>query len=110
MAAESGANVHDSAPRCLLGLFGAAAGGLADWSEFDAEAERWDIEVRRLSREALTALIESSTREILTTEHRRLHQEASDFVRWGQARGPEDSGPLRSAVLLAARPLPIGTR
>jgi hypothetical protein len=92
MVAESGANVHDSAPRCLLGLFGAAAGGLADWSEFDAEAERWGIEVRRLSREALTALIESSTREILTTEHRRLHQEASDFVRWGRRGGRKTLG------------------
>ena len=87
MAAESGADVHHGAPRCLLGLFDAAAGGLADWSEFDAEAERWGIEVRGLSREGLAALIESSTREIPTTEHRRLHQEASDFVRWGRRGG-----------------------
>ena len=81
MAAESGADVHHSAPRCLLGLFDAAVGGLADWSEFDEEAERWGIAVRGLSREDLTALIESSTREIPTTEHGTLHQEASDFVR-----------------------------
>jgi hypothetical protein len=33
MAAESGADVHHGAPRCLLGLFDAAAGGLADRSE-----------------------------------------------------------------------------
>jgi hypothetical protein len=87
MAAESGADVHHSAPRCLLGLFDAAAGGFADWSEFDAEAERWGIEVRRLSREGLAALIESSTFEIPATEHRGLHQEASDFERWGRRGG-----------------------
>jgi hypothetical protein len=83
------ADIHHDAPRCLLGLFDAAAGGLADWSEFDAEAERLSIEVRGLSREGLTVLIESSTIEIPTTEHRRLHQKASDFVRWGR-RGGED--------------------
>jgi hypothetical protein len=87
VAAETWVNVNHGAPRCLLGLFEAAATGLADWSEFDAEAERWGIEVRGLSREDLSALIESSTREIPTTEHRRLHQEASDFVRWGRRGG-----------------------
>jgi hypothetical protein len=84
MAAESGADVHHRAPRCMLGLFDAAAGCLAEWSEFDAEAARLSIEVRGLSCEELTALIGGSTREIHTTEHRRLHQEASDFVRWGR--------------------------
>ena len=61
-------------------LFDAVAAGLADRSEFDAAAERWSIEVRGLSREDLSVLIEGSTFEISTTEHRRLHQEASDFV------------------------------
>jgi hypothetical protein len=84
MAAESGADVHHGAPCCLLGLFNAAAAGLADWSELGAHAERWAIEVRGLSREDLTMLIEGYTLEIPTTEHRRLHQEASDFVRWGR--------------------------
>ena len=87
MAAEARADVHHGALRCLFGLFDAAAEGLADRAEFDAEAERWDIEVRGLSREDLRALIEGSTREIPTTEHRRLHQEASDFVRWGRRGG-----------------------
>jgi hypothetical protein len=87
MAAETRADVHHGAPRCLLGLFDAAAVGLADWSEFDAEAERLSIEVRGLSREDLRALIESSTREMPTTEHRTLHQEADDFVRWGRRGG-----------------------
>jgi hypothetical protein len=68
----------------MLGLFDVAAAGFADWSEFDAEAERFSIEVCGLSRQDLRALIEGSTREIPTTEHRRLHQEASDFVRWGR--------------------------
>jgi hypothetical protein len=67
MAAESGAEVRHGAPRCLLGLFDATAGGFAGWSEFDAEAERWGIEVRGLSREGLAALIDVSTHEIPTT-------------------------------------------
>jgi hypothetical protein len=37
----------------------------------------------------VSRLIESSTFEIPTTEHRTLHQEASDFVRWGRC-GPEE--------------------
>jgi hypothetical protein len=97
MAAEAGVDVHHFAPRCLLRLFDVAAGGLADWSEFDAEVERWGIEVRGISREDLTVRIESSIFEIPTTEHRRLHQEASDFVRWGR-RGS------RRTVALYGRP------
>jgi hypothetical protein len=89
MAAECGADVHHGAPRWLLGLFDAAAGGLADWSEFDMEAERLSIEVRGLSREDLCALIAGSTHEIPTTEHRRLHREASDFVWWAGAGDEE---------------------
>jgi hypothetical protein len=87
MASEARTDVHHGAPRWLLGLFDAAATGLAEWSEFDAEAARWGVEVRRLSREDLFALIAGSTHEIPTTEHRRLHQEASDFVRWGRRGG-----------------------
>ena len=48
MADEARIDLHHGASRCLLGLIDAAAGGLADWSEFDAEAERWGIEVRGL--------------------------------------------------------------
>src|SRR5688572_33441758 len=87
MAAAAKADVHHGAPRCLLGLFDAAATGLANWSEFDAEAARLSIEVRGLSREDLFALIAVSTHEIPTTEHRRLHQEASDFLWWGRRGG-----------------------
>jgi hypothetical protein len=83
MAAEAETDVHHRAPHCLLGLFDAAAEGLADWSEFDEEAERLSIEGRGLSREDLSALIAGSTLESPTTEHRRLLQDASDFVWWG---------------------------
>jgi hypothetical protein len=58
MAAEARADVHHCAPRCLLGLFDEEAAGLADWSEFDAEAQRLSVEVCGLSREDLRALIE----------------------------------------------------
>src|SRR5829696_9748022 len=87
MAAEAGADVHHGASRCLLGLFDAAAGDLADWSEFDAKAARLSIEVCGLSRQGPRALIACSTREIPTTEHRTLHQEEGDFVRWGRRGG-----------------------
>jgi hypothetical protein len=43
-------------------------------------AERLSMEVRGLSREDVSRLIESSTLEIPTTEHRTLHPEASDFT------------------------------
>jgi hypothetical protein len=49
MAAEARTDFHHGAPRCLLGLFDAAATGLTGWSEFDAEAECWGIEIRGLS-------------------------------------------------------------
>ena len=98
MAAEVSVDVHHFAPRCLLGLFdAAAAGSLADGSEFDTEAERWGIEVRGLSRQGLTALIEGSTREILTTEHRSLHKKASDFARWGRRGGDAPPSPGASS-------------
>jgi hypothetical protein len=87
LAAEPRADVHHGAPRCLLELFDTAAGSLADRSEFEAEVESWGIEVRGLSREELTTLIAGSTLEIPTTEHRRLHREASDFVWWGRRGG-----------------------
>jgi hypothetical protein len=87
-----GAEVHHGAPRCLLRLFDAAVGDFAERSELDAEAERLSIEVRGLSREGLAALIKSFTFEVPATEHRRLHREASDFVRWGR-RGAEEPWP-----------------
>jgi hypothetical protein len=52
----------------------------------ESGAERLGIEVRGLSRESLAALIESSTLEVPSMEHRTLYQEPSDFVRWGRRR------------------------
>jgi hypothetical protein len=73
MAAQAGADVHHCAPRCLLGLFDAAAAeGLADRSEFDAEAARWGIEVRGLSREDMTVLIALTGGALLWILKRRL--------------------------------------
>jgi hypothetical protein len=110
MAAESGADVHHRAPRCLLGLIDEEAAGLAGWSEFGAEAERWGVEVRGLSREDLRALIEGSTHKIPAAEHRRLHQEASDFARWGRLGSLRTLALYGPAVLLAARRLEVGAR
>jgi hypothetical protein len=100
MAAEASADVHHGAPRCLLGHFDAAAAGLADWSEFDAEAERLSIEVRGISREDLSALIAGSTHGIPFTKHPKLHQEASDFVWWAGAGAEE---PWSSTAGLTSR-------
>ena len=61
MAAEARAAVHHDAPRWSLRLFDATAGDFAEWSEFDAEVEHLSIEVRGLSCEDMTVLIESST-------------------------------------------------
>ena len=92
MAAEPGAkagapvHVHHGAARCLLSLYEAAAEGLLEWAEFDREAGRWGVDVR-ITREDLQAMIEGSTRELPATEHRRLHQDAGDFARWGRRGG-----------------------
>jgi hypothetical protein len=83
--------------RRLMQHFDAAAAGLADWSEFDAEAARLSIEVRGRAREDLTMLIEGSTFEISTTEHRRLHKKASDFARWGRRGGDAPPSPRASS-------------
>lgn len=80
------AQLHHQVPRCLLRLFDLAAEGLADWSDFDTEAERWGIDPR-IEREVLASMVEGSTCEIPTAEHRLLHQDAGDFVRWGRRGG-----------------------
>jgi len=55
------------------------------------------MEVCGLSREDLRALIESSTHQIPTTEHRTLHQETNGFLRWGRRGG-------RRILALCGRP------
>lgn len=78
---------HHRIPRCLLRLYDLAADGLTPWSEFDAEAERWGVEPRLLSREGLAAMVEGSVCEVSAPEHRKLHQDAGDFARWGRRGG-----------------------
>jgi hypothetical protein len=77
MAAEAGVEVHHLPPRCLLGLFAAAAGGLADWSEFDSEVERRGKEVCGLSREGLAALIEENGTRGAGLRTHRSHLQAT---------------------------------
>ena len=86
--AEAGAavHVHHGAARCLLSLYEAAAEGLIEWAEFDRKAGRWGVDVR-VTREDLAAVIEGSTRALPATKHRRLHQDAGDFARWGRRGG-----------------------
>lgn len=78
---------HHQIPRCLLSLFDLAAAGCIPWSDFDVEAERWGVEPMGLSREVLAAMVEGSTRSMSTADHRRLHRDAGDFVRWGRRGG-----------------------
>ena len=72
LAAEARIDVYHRVPRFLLGLLGAAAGGLADRSEFDTEAKRLSIKVRGLSREDMTVLIALRGGALLWTLKRRL--------------------------------------
>ncbi len=80
-------DVHHRVPRCLLALFDLTSEGWAPWSEFDAECERWGVEPMGLSREVLANLVEGSACEIPAAEHRRIHRDAGDFVRWGRRGG-----------------------
>ena len=80
-------DAHHRVPHCLLRLYDLAAQGLADWSEFDTEAERGGVGPRLISREVLAAMVEGSTCEIPAPEHRKLHQDAGDFARWGRRGG-----------------------
>lgn len=79
-------HVHHGAARCLISLYDRAAEGSGSWSDFDAEAERWSVHYR-VSREELAAVVEGSVSELLVDDHRRLHQDAGDFARWGRRGG-----------------------
>src|SRR5829696_9121727 len=57
MASESGADVHHSVPRCLLRLVDAVARDFAEWSEFDAEAERLSIKVPSASSDEMVVKV-----------------------------------------------------
>jgi hypothetical protein len=84
--------VHHRVPRCVLHLRDRAdtcadplsAEGLALWMDYELEAVRFGVDPD-VSREELAALIESSTVEIPSEEHRNGH--ASDFARWGRRGG-----------------------
>ena len=84
--------VHHRVARCVLGLRDRAdacadplsAEGLALWMDYELEALHFGVDPD-ISRDELAALIESSTVEIPSEEHRDGH--ASDFARWGRRGG-----------------------
>lgn len=79
-------HVHHGAARCLLFLYDRAAEGSGPWSDFDAEAERRGVDYR-ITREELAAMVEDSVCKLSAADHRRLHQDAGDFARWGRRGG-----------------------
>jgi hypothetical protein len=84
--------VHHRVPCCLLGYFDRAregdhdGTGLQTWFDWEEEAFRYGVDPD-ISCKELSSLIASSAAKIPATEHRRRHQEASDFVRWGKHGG-----------------------
>ena len=82
--------VHHRVPRCLLKAWDRGHGpGLepedrAAWFDWEEEAFRYGV-TSDISRGELAALIEGSTVEIPSEEHRDGH--ASDFARWGRRGG-----------------------
>ena len=84
--------VHHRVPCRLLGYFDRAregdldGTGLQTWFDWQEEAFRYGVDPL-ISRKELSSLIASSAAKIPATEHRRLHQEASHFVRWGRRGG-----------------------
>ena len=84
--------VHHRVARCVLGLRDRtdacadplSAEGLALWMDYELEALHFGVDPD-ISRDELAALIESSTVEIPSEEHRDGH--ASDFARWGRRGG-----------------------
>jgi hypothetical protein len=83
--------VHHRLPCCLLGYFDRAregdldGQGLQRWFDWE-EAFRYRVDPA-ISRKEHSSLIASSAARIPATEHRTVHQEASDFVRWGRRGG-----------------------
>jgi hypothetical protein len=84
--------LHHRVPCCLLGYFDRArvgdhdGKGLQTWFDREEEAFRYGVDPD-ISRKELSSLIASSAAKIPATEHRRLHQEEGDFVRWGRRGG-----------------------
>jgi hypothetical protein len=90
--ATAAREVHHRVARCVLGLRDRAdacadplsAEGLALWMDYELEVLRFGVDPD-VSREELAALIEGSTVEIPSEEHRDGH--AEDFARWGRRGG-----------------------
>lgn len=86
--------VHHRIPRCLLKAHDRGYGpglepeDLQAWFDWEEEAFRYGVDPD-IAREDLAALIESSTVEIESKEHRAGHSQAGDFVRWGRLGGLE---------------------
>lgn len=86
--------VHHRVPRCLLKAWdrghgpGLESEDLQAWFDWEEEAFRYGVDPD-VSREALAALIETSTIEIAADDHREGHSAAGDFARWGRLGGLE---------------------
>lgn len=85
--------VHHRVPQCLLRLHDRAhapgdldAEALAAWFEWELEAMLYGVDPN-VTREDLENMISTSTVEISRAEHRRGHDEAGDFARWGRRGG-----------------------
>jgi hypothetical protein len=85
--------MHHSVPQCLLRLRDRADAhpaldgeGIQLWINYELEALRFGVDPD-VSREELVALVEGSTVLLPREEHRAIHGEVSDFVRWGRRGG-----------------------
>jgi hypothetical protein len=78
--------------------------GFQAWFEWEEEAFRYGVDPE-ITRDELTALIESSTVDLSADEHRAAHSGVGDFARWGQLGGLKTLTLYGSAwfVLLAKR-------
>ena len=78
--------VHHRVPRCLLKIYdrghgpGLEAEDLQAWFDWEQEAFRYEVNPD-VSREELSALIDSSTVVLEGKAHRASHSAAGDFAR-----------------------------
>ena len=90
-ARPSAMEVHHQVPRYLLGLRDRSDAhaeldgeGIQKWLDYELEALRCGVDPDA-SREELAALIEGSTVEVTTEEHRAMH--AGQWAEWGRLGG-----------------------
>jgi hypothetical protein len=92
VASHNPAEVHHTAPRCLLKLHERANGselegeGIQAWVEWEIEAMRWRVPVE-IDRSDLEALVAASEVMLEREQHRLLHE--GDWRRWGARGGRE---------------------